>query len=287
MSATATQCFYPSTTSELTALLEQYPEARIMAGGTDLMVLFRSGVLPYPEHLIDISGIASMKEIETADDHLVIGACVTHAALHGSDDVRTWLPGLAQAAMQVGALQIQSMGTIGGNVANASPAGDSLPVLLVCDAEVVLCSAQGERSVPVTSFYLGYRRCDMKPGECIRALRIPKIKPNQSDVFRKLGTRQAQAISKVVSAARFTLNGNKIEHAAIAFGCMAPVPVRLPKTEALLQGRTLDEDTFATAELSINEELHPIGDIRSTKAYRQWVGGRLGRWLCQQICEFQ
>jgi CO/xanthine dehydrogenase FAD-binding subunit len=173
------------------------------------------------------------------------------------------LPMLAAAAREIGAIQIQNRGTIGGNVANASPAGDSLPALAAADAQLILESAAGRRRVPIVGFYTGYRQTLRRPDELIVALEIPHVAGRQW--FRKVGTRAAQAISKVVMAA---VRGPAPR---VAFGSVAPTVLRAPRTEALLSaGASIDD-----ARAALMDEIAPIDDIRSTAAYRRHVAGNL------------
>jgi CO/xanthine dehydrogenase FAD-binding subunit len=177
--------------------------------------------------------------------------------------VRRRLPILAEASRQVGSPQIQNRGTLGGNIANASPAGDTLPVLAVAEATVVLRRADGERRVPFGSFYTGYRQTVMRPDELIVAVEVPPLEGRQW--FRKVGTRAAQAISKVVMAAV------RAPHPRIALGSVAPTVVRAPRTEALLAAG----GSLAEAQSVLLEEIQPIDDLRSTAAYRRRVSANL------------
>jgi CO/xanthine dehydrogenase FAD-binding subunit len=172
---------------------------------------------------------------------------------------------LAQAASQIGGVQIQNRGTIGGNIANGSPAGDSLPVLAVADAILVLRSASNERRVPFTNFYTGYRASVLRPDELIVSIEIPAVEGTQW--FRKVGTRAAQAISKLVIAAV------RSDSPRIAIGSVAATTIRLPKTEAALaSGASIDE-----AVNTLEAEITPIDDVRSSADYRRKVAGNLLR----------
>jgi CO/xanthine dehydrogenase FAD-binding subunit len=170
---------------------------------------------------------------------------------------------LVDASREVGSAQIQNRGTLGGNIANASPAGDTLPVLAVAEATVVLVSADGERRVPFASFYTSYRRTVMRPEELIAAVEVPPVEGRQW--FRKVGTRAAQAISKIVMAAV------RAPHPRIALGSVAPTVVRAPRTEAVLA----DGGSVAEAQAALMEEIAPIDDLRSTAAYRRRVSANL------------
>lgn len=235
-----------------------------IAGATDLYVALNFGTLE-PRRFLDIWAVKELRDISMNGSTLVIGALATYTSLIRSRLVAERLPMLVEASRQVGGPQIQNRGTIGGNVANASPAGDSLPVLAAVDAVVVLRSADGERRVPITKFYTGYRATVMRPNELIVAIEIPPVEGRQW--FRKVGTRAAQAISKIVVA------GVRADVPRIAFGSVAPTVVRVPKTErSLAGGATIDE-----AERVLSGEITPIDDLRSTAEYRMRVSTNLLR----------
>lgn len=233
-----------------------------LAGCTDLYVGFHFGTVP-ARRFLDLHGLDELRGIRRRDDTLVIGALATYTDMIRSPLVRRRLPILADASREVGSAQIQNRGTLGGNVANASPAGDTLPVLAVAEATVVLRSAGGERRVPFGSFYTGYRRTVMRPDELISAVEVPPLEGRQW--FRKVGTRAAQAISKVVMAA---VRGPRPR---IALGSVAPTVVRVPRTEAALA----DGGSVAEAQAVLADEIQPIDDLRSTAAYRRRVAANL------------
>jgi xanthine dehydrogenase small subunit len=239
-----------------------------IAGATDLYVALNFGTLE-PKRFLDIWAVNELREISMNGTTLVIGALATYTSLIYSPLVAGHLPMLVEASRQVGGPQIQNRGTLGGNVANASPAGDSLPVLAAADAVIVLRSADAERRVPITKFYTGYRATVMRPNELIVAIEIPPVEGRQW--FRKVGTRAAQAISKIVVA------GVRAAAPRIAFGSVAPTVVRVPETErALASGATIDE-----AARVLSREIVPIDDLRSTAEYRLRVATNLLRrfWI--------
>jgi xanthine dehydrogenase small subunit len=233
-----------------------------LAGCTDLYVGLHFGTVP-GQRFLDLQGLRPLQGIRERGDTLVIGALTTYAELIASPLVRRRLPMLAEASRWVGSPQIQNRGTLGGNVANASPAGDTLPVLAVAEATVVLRSADGERRVPFDAFYTGYRQTAMWPDELIVALEIPPVEGRQW--FRKVGTRAAQAISKVVMAAV------RAPRPRIALGSVAPTVVRVPRTEAVLAAG----GTLADAQAVLMDEIRPIDDLRSTATYRRRVSANL------------
>jgi xanthine dehydrogenase small subunit len=233
-----------------------------IAGATDVYVGLNFGTLKEKSYL-DIWAVDELRGITIHGDTLSIGALATYTSIIRSKDVNARLPMLVEAARLVGGPQIQNRGTIGGNVANASPAGDTLPVLAAADAVVVLRSAAGERRVKFNEFYTGYRATQRKANELIVAIEIPRVAGKQW--FRKVGTRAAQAISKIVVGA---VRGPK---PAIAFGSVAATVVRVPKTEAALaSGASIDE-----AMKVLGQEIKPIDDVRSTADYRLRVSMNL------------
>jgi CO/xanthine dehydrogenase FAD-binding subunit len=245
-----------------------------MAGCTDLYVSLNSGTLK-PTRFLNIWRLNALRTIAVGDGHLSIGALATFTDLIRSPLVRRRIPMLTAAAHEIGGVQIQNRGTIGGNVANASPAGDTLPVLAVAEAVVVLARAQGQRRVPFTSFYTGYRQTVCRPGELIVAFEIPRITGRQW--FRKVGTRAAQAISKVVIAGVMPSTRSSGDTPRIALGSVAPTVIRATQTEAVLASGGSLED----AQRTLAAEITPIDDIRSTAAYRRRIAANL---LAQMLC---
>ena len=235
-----------------------------LAGATDLYVSLNFGTLDSTRFL-DLWSLDPLRRITLRGDLLSIGALATHTSLIRSRLVRRRLPMLARAAREVGGIQIQNRGTLGGNVANGSPAGDTLPVLAVAEAVVVLRSLNGERRVPFDQFYTGYRTSVRRPDELIVAFEIPPIEGRQW--FRKVGTRAAQAISKVVIAA---VDGPR---PLIALGSVAPTVIRLSRVEQALAGGAGIE----AAMRRLDEDIKPIDDLRSTAAYRRDVAANLLR----------
>lgn len=241
-----------------------------MAGCTDLYVSLNFGTLK-DTRFLNLWGLEGLRTIEVRGDVLAIGALATHTDLIRSPLVRRRIPMLAAAAREVGGAQIQNRGTLGGNVANGSPAGDTLPVLAAAEAIVVLRRADDTRRVPFTAFYTGYRQSVRRAGELIVGFEIPAIRGAQW--FRKVGTRAAQAISKVVMAgvAPSTGSGPAAGSVRIALGSVAPTVVRATRTEAALAaGATLED-----AQRTLLEEITPIDDIRSTAEYRHRVASNL------------
>lgn len=233
-----------------------------LAGGTDVYVGLNFGTLS-AKRFLDLWPLDDLRRIRISNGALSIGALATYTDIVRSPLVRRRLPILAAAAREIGGVQIQNRGTLGGNIANGSPAGDTLPVLAVAEATLVLASAGGERRVRFDSFYTGYRRSVLRPEELIAAVEIPRVVGRQW--FRKVGTRAAQAISKVVMA------GVRAERPRVSIGSVAATVVRLPRTEAALaSGSPIGE-----ARRMLEDEIQPIDDLRSTARYRRRVSGNL------------
>ena len=278
------ECLFPTTLKEALELMaDERTRGRPLAGGTDLMVQWSSGVLPIADRAVSVLGLPELKGIREAGDCVEIGAAVTHAELRGSPLVGQCLPALTAAAATIGGAQIQARGTIAGNVANASPAGDLAPALLVTGGSVVVASVQGERQVPLAKFFLAYRKIDLRPDELIVRFVLPKCPAAGRELFRKLGPRAAQAISKVMGSCRAVVEQGTVRSLAMALGSVAPVPMRLYEVEKLAAGRRLDESLIAEAEKLAAARVRPIDDIRSTAEYRAWAAGRLVRGFLEAL----
>ena len=262
------QLITPSSLPDALAALARGPGVwRPFAGGTDLMVLLEAGKLPQKNYL-NIWNLADLRGIEASAEHVTLGALTTYTEVQSHAILREEFPMLCQAASETGGLAIQNRGTLGGNIVNASPAADSPPALLAYDAEVELVATTGSRWVSYESFHTGYKQTVMRPDELLTRIRLPRNSGKLIHYYRKVGTRKAQAISKICLAATARVNAGKLDHIRIALGSVAPVPLRCPKTEGVLQGATLDEITIAKARTALSQEIAPIDDIRSTKDYR-------------------
>lgn len=243
---------------------------RPIAGGTDLMVLFNTGNLPY-RRLVSIQTIPELRRIEISEDYIEIGAATTYTQIRNSSVVQAELPLLCQAASWIGGRANQNRGTLGGNIANASPAADSAPALLVYDAGLELTSFAGRRLLPYTEFHLAYKEMDLRPHELITRIRIRRTRRARAQYVRKIGARKAQAISKVCFAAIAEAGDGVLRNVRIAVGSVAPVPLRCIETEKVLEHENLNRTLVYRAKQVIHQEIRPITDIRSTKQYRSSV----------------
>jgi xanthine dehydrogenase small subunit len=252
--------------------------ARPIAGGTDLMVALTGELGEPPASLVDLWAIDALRGIAIDGGVLSIGALTTYTEIRRSRLCHEHVPALVEAAATIGAAQIQNRGTLGGNIANASPAGDTLPVLLAADAVFVLGSTRGEREVDAAEFWTGYRRTAMLPDELVLRIRIPFVTDREMR-FRKVGTRRAQSISKVVLSAAWrstpALSRGPWRDVRVALGSVAATPVRARATEAALEGRAPTPETADLAAETLAGELSPIDDVRSTAEYRRLVAARI------------
>jgi CO/xanthine dehydrogenase FAD-binding subunit len=257
------------------SLLANEPGAWLpIAGGTDVMVQYAAGKLPRRK-LVSIWNLPELRRIEISPSEIQIGAGCTYAELRAHDMVNREFTLLSRAASWTGGIANQNRGTIGGNIVNASPAADSLPALLVYDAELILASAQGERRVPYVSFHVDYRKTQLGPDELIRSVCLPRRFSGYYAHARKVGARKAQAIAKVCLAALGRLRNGMVDDIRLAMGSVAPVPLRLVETEGLVKGKPIDAALVRFAGQTAAREIRPIDDIRSTARYRAQVAGNL------------
>lgn len=263
----------PTTLDEALALLASDPAARPFAGGTDVMVQLESGQLP-PRRYISLWGLRELRGIVEAPDAVTLGALTTYTDIRRSDTIAREYPLLARAAEETGGVATQNRGTIGGNIANASPAADTPPALLVYDAAVELRSSAGTRRVAYAGFHSGYKQMDMQPGEIITRVHLPR-RSGWRDYYRKVGPRRAQAISKVCVAGSIAMDGPAVRDVRIALGSVAPTVVRAAAAEGALRGKRIDGESIAAARRALVHEIAPIDDLRSTAEYRLRVAANL------------
>ncbi len=246
-----------------------------IAGGTDIYVALNAGQ-PAGECFLDLWGLRELRGVRVLKDRIEFGALTTWSEVRGHAAVRRRLPALAAAASEIGAWQIQNRGTVGGNIANASPAGDSLPVLLSYDAVVHLRSVRGARALPIAELFRGYRALALESDELIAAVSVPFPAPRVFPFFRKVGTRRAQSISKVVFCGMLRVTpGGRIDHVRVALGSVAPVPLRARATEALLIGAAPARELSLRARATLGRDIAPIDDVRSDREYRLTVAGNV------------
>ncbi|HYT65247.1 MAG TPA: xanthine dehydrogenase family protein subunit M [Vicinamibacterales bacterium] len=309
------QLVVPRSLREALDDLAKHPSARPFAGGTDLMVVLEAGHLPEGRY-VSLQNCPELLGIQALDgggipghrslgEGVSIGALTTYTEIQRSARLAREYPLLGVAARETGGVATQNRGTIGGNIANASPAADTPPVLLVYDAELELMSASGIRRVPYHGFHRGYKNMDLAPGEIIGRVILPSrsvwLPPSafarsasadrrslgggwsggtsdqRGSYYRKVGTRRAQAIAKVCFAGTIRVDNGVVQDTRIALGSVAPTVIRALATEEALRGQQLDSNTIAAAERALLSEIAPIDDIRSTARYRSRVAGNLLR----------
>jgi CO/xanthine dehydrogenase FAD-binding subunit len=257
--------------SDALSLLADEPGVwRPFAGGTDLMVLLEAGKLPHKNYL-NIWNLKELRGIEVTDQHVTLGGLTTYTEVQQEKVLQQEFPMLCQAASETGGLAIQNRGTLGGNIVNGSPAADSPPALLAYDAELELRSNKGARWVPYHQFHTGYKQMLITPDELLTRIRLPRAAEALQHYYRKVGTRKAQAISKVCFAGTAQVRDRTINDLRIALGSVAPVPLRCVKTEEALRGSELNQTSIDRAKAVLADEVVPIDDIRSTSNYRHQV----------------
>ncbi len=269
-----------ATLDEALALLSTAAgELTPFAGGTDLMVLLEAGRLP-GRRFLDLWKVNELRGITKSSDEVTIGALATYTDLLNDPVIGAEFPLVAAAARETGAVAIQNRGTVGGNIANASPAADLPPALLVYDAGIQVASSRGQRRVAYDGFHTAYKRMDLAPDELIVSVTLPRRGPaapgvRRKEVYRKVGTRRAQAISKICFAAVADLDGGVVRDVRLAFGSVAPIVVRARATEQALRGGTIGAPLLEAARGALNLDISPIDDIRSSASYRLTVAGNL------------
>ena len=243
---------------------------RPLAGGTDVMVVLNAGRFPVSRFL-DLSRCDELRGIQETGAALSFGALTTFTEVRESAAVHRHFPNLVKSARLTGALAIQNRGTLGGNIVNASPAADTPPSLLAYGAEVELVSKRGTRKVPYDQFHKGYKQMDLAPDELLYRIHVPKPEGRTFHFYRKVGTRQAQAISKICLAAYARIADGAVAELRVGLGSIAPAPARARNAEAVILGRLLGELPVEAARQALLKDMSPIDDIRSSAHYRQVV----------------
>jgi CO/xanthine dehydrogenase FAD-binding subunit len=256
-----------------------------IAGGTDVMVQYAAGKLQ-TRKLVSIWNLPELRRIETLPEEIRIGAGCTYTDLRKNKIVHDEFPLLTSAARWTGGIANQNRGTIGGNIVNASPAADSLPALLVYGAELIVISVRGERRIPYEDFHTAYRKTLLSADELILTVCLSRRFSGYYTYARKVGARNAQAISKVCLAALGRVRDERIDDVRIAVGSVAPVPLRLSNTEQVLRGKHISDALIKTARKTASIEIEPIDDIRSTATYRAAVTGNLVAEFLEGLSSF-
>jgi CO/xanthine dehydrogenase FAD-binding subunit len=273
----------PRNLADTLARMAREPGAwKPFAGGTDLMVLLEAGKLQHRKFL-SIWKLPELRGIQITPTHITLGGLTTYSEIRSREQLAREFPLLCRAAAETGSIATQNRGTIGGNIANASPAADSPPALLVYDAELELVSTNGTRWVPYHGFWKGYKQIDLREQELIRGIRLPREKAGWQHFYRKVGTRRAQAISKVCFAGAARMESSRIAEVRIALGSVAPTVLRAIQTEKILLGEIPAPAVLRAAQETLAHEITPISDIRSTAQYRLRVAQNLLAEFCERI----
>ena len=257
----------PKTIRRALALLAGTGGWTVLAGGTDLLVRMKDGARPAA--LLDVTGLGALRGIRERDGVLVVGALTSHAELVANRRIRVRAAALAEAASAVGSPAIRNRGTLGGNLVNASPAGDTVPPLVALEAEVELSSRDGVRRVPIAELATGPGKTVRRPDELLTAVRIPLIEGRRS-AFARLGTRKALAIARVSVAVVACVEADgRLRNVRVALGAVAPTVIRAARTEAALEGRVLDAEALDAASTAVRLDARPISDLRASDEYRR------------------
>ncbi|HTT46958.1 MAG TPA: xanthine dehydrogenase family protein subunit M [Pseudolabrys sp.] len=250
------------------ALAEHGAKAKILAGGTDLLVELKHAVHD-PQVIVDVSRLRELKTIAVAEDGLHIGALATHGDIMASPIIRDMFPALVDAAHSIGAVQTRNLGTLGGNLITCVPSMDSGPTLMALEASVTVANADGQRQMPLAELFVGPRKTSLKPGDLLVDIVIPKQNLNKPAGFEKFGLRKGQALALVNAAAAFFIDNGKFSAPRIALGAVAPVVIRAPKAEAYLEGRAIGPEAMAEAGRIAATQARPISDFRASADYRR------------------
>jgi CO/xanthine dehydrogenase FAD-binding subunit len=272
----------PASLGEALDFLARDDQWQPFAGGTDLMVLLEAGKLPHKNY-VNIWNLRELRGIEVTNTHVTLGALTTYTEVQEHEILKTEFPMLCQAAKETGGIAIQNRGTLGGNIVNASPAADSPPALLAYDAELEFVSQEGSRRIPYSGFHTGYKQMDIRAGELLRGIRLPRAMQTLTHYYRKVGTRKAQAISKTCFAAVGRVADDHVVEVRIALGSVAPIPLRCVQTESMLLHKRIDADSLAAARAALTAEISPIDDMRSTRNYRLRVSLNLLEDFLQKL----
>ncbi len=275
----------PANVNEALSMLDQWKgDAKIIAGGTDLIPLMRDKIV-VPKCVIDISRLSELAFIKKTEDGIHIGALTQLRTIETSPTIKQNAPVLAEATEQVGSIQVRNVGTIGGSLVNASPAADVAPPLLVCEGKVKARSIRGEREILLSEFFVGVKKCVLGADELLTEIVVPKMLPQTGESFLKVGKRNALIISIASAAASIALNETMHSKVRVALGSVAPTPVRALKIEAFLEGTNITEKSIDEASQIVASDISPISDLRASAEYRKEISCILVRRVLQRAFE--
>ena len=261
----------PNTIREAVELLSQAEgKGKIIAGGTDLVIGLRNGD-HIPQFIIDITRIEELQKIEEKNGTISIGAAVTHSEIGSSPLIKKYARVLSDAASKIGSPQIRNLGTIGGNIINASPAADTIPPLLVLNAIGRVASREGEKEVPLSQLFKGPYETNLKPHELLFQIRFPKHPSDMRSSFVRLARRDAMAIARMSVAIVIQTKRDRIEDIRISVGSVTPIPQRMSEAETFLKGKSPDEEVLKRASLKVSETIIHRSGVRPSTSYKRPV----------------
>jgi len=272
----------PLSVKEALQMLDQLDEPKVIAGGTDLTIALKYGLVN-PKNIIDLSALNELKYIVENKDEIRIGSLTTFDEIDTSELIKEKLQSLWAASHNVGTWQIRTLATIGGNLANGSPAADSAPPLIVHDASVLIRSINNERMVPITAFFTGPKRTVLKSNELITEIRMPKF--DTKSWWMRIGRRQANTISVVSVAVSAEIADSKFMSCKIALGSVAPTPILALKASEFLKGKEVTEENITAASDLASKESSPITDIRGSAQYRRVAVKVLTQRILKKLVE--
>lgn len=268
----------------LSSLEKMGEEAKVIAGGTEVVIYLKSRQIS-PKYLVDIGDLKELEFIKEDGEFLRVGPLTTHHALEKSPLVKKRACILGEAASQIGTVQVRNMGTIGGNLVNASPAADTATPLLALGASLRLMSISGERVVPIEVFFVDVKKTILQGNELLTEIQVPDQPPKTGAAFMKVGRRAAHDLSVVNVATAITVDEGACKDVRIALGSVAPTPIRAKKAEGFLKEKTLEKATIKKASEIASEEIRPISDVRASTYYRKEISKVLVRLTIQKAIE--
>ncbi len=274
----------PASLDEIINILSTHPGAKIIAGGTDLLVQMRNRMID-PSLIVDMRHLP-FKDIKISDTHVIIGSRVTYTQIVNAEILQQHFPEFVLASQLVGGPPIRNLGTLGGNLVNASPAADTISPLLIYDAKVVIAGKNGQRRIPLSEFYIGYRQTQLNVGEIVQSIELPLPFTRTASHFIKYGKRRAQYIAALNVAVRISLSSKGlVETARIALGCVGPTVFLVKKASEVLEGKPIDEKIIAESAKAAQSSATPISDVRASAEYRSEIVAVLVRRALTHIVQ--
>ena len=265
--------FAPQRIEEALGILSRYgKEIKIIAGGTDLLVQYYDRLYEI-NNWLDLKNIKELKEVKINKNQMIIGTMVTHTQLESSEDIKKYYPVLSQAAADIGSPQIRNRGTVGGNIVNASPAGDLLAPLMAYDAQFRLCSAQGEAIVSAEEFFIGPKKTILQPNQLLTQIIVPLPHERTYGSWIKIGKRKALVIATITLAlvVKMAEDNKTVKDVRACLGSVAPTPIEIKEVRKRMAGKNFNQLDFSELGQIVEDKISPIDDIRGTREYRKDV----------------